>query len=264
MSALEAINGHATEVFTTYLSNLIKQRGLTRSDAFKKIYNNSLSDGYKVLTGQRKLTDVTAPRWAEVLGVSSEEILSLQPDQIVPTKKIDRRGKTPRKFKNMPPLRAHVQKLLVPRGWTETDLSKAIGLKTSAPLTAIMVEKIRLTTAMAERLATALEVPVEIFAKFVGVGRGSKRKSKITNTVKIEQVATPLVPVKTRIADGEHFSLIVDESGTASVKFDISGIPIDVALKIAAALNLPALLAPTKTPLKITHTRPERSNEEKG
>ena len=233
MSVVEAINGYKAETVRNHLVGLITARGLTVREALIKIYGDrAVSDGYKVLNGTRNFTAVSSKRWAKVLRVKPEELMTT----------------TPRISSERGPLYTHVSLILQERGLILKDFAKALGHKTTAPVSAVLCGRNSLTPKMAARFSTFLKTDPDTLMNLAH-GR----------TV----VSAPIPPaVRSAPSPLERFSLVVNGDGTASVKMAIDDLPIEVALEILAALKLPALINPQKR-LKITHVvQPKTEDKE--
>jgi len=84
VSARRAINGHAAAALKGHVMDMLTERDWTRSELCRKAYGvydsgapKGTSQVSRVLDGHDRLTDATAKKWAEVLGVTPESLLQI-------------------------------------------------------------------------------------------------------------------------------------------------------------------------------------------
>jgi hypothetical protein len=180
---------------------------------------------------------------------------------------------------------AHVRGLLAREGLTILQFCKKIfGVdetgkpKNSASIYMTLRGKQRLTPAAAERWAAALHVtptsllkvnePVADLLPKIGQ-KGGPKKKKDTASQKLGRVSqvpvadspTPVSEKRLGVGASERFSLVVNGDGTASVHLNVDDLPLETALKIIQALELPKLITGPGGRLAIAHDRRPKPQE---
>lgn len=139
------------------------------------------------------------------------------------------------------------------------EFSRAAGYVNSGSVSSVLRNEYSIQPTTAERWAKVLGVTAEeVIAAKRPVAKHSvaKPKRKSPGAVVVHPVLSPALTPHRKEATSrpEKFSLTVNANGTAAVKLDMPDLPLDVALKLVAVLELPGLL---NRPLRIAHEEKE-------
>lgn len=252
--------------FNNYVRKLITQQGLSMSQFTERAHGlkNSTGSVYPVITGKAVLTEEKAAKWAPVLGVTPEMLLEANAHV---REKIREEKMSPRKNVSDPirptTFRTFMHDLFRERQMNEASFSRLLGMTSSGGVNQIINGKATFTEMMRHRWAEALGISEEVlkeahenatplpddYVRQYNSGRARKRRRgshqrgpRVVHKEPQSVVSRSVVEEKTTTERDKRFSFVINEDGTVNIRLNVPDLPVDAALKLVAALELPDLL----------------------